>query len=136
MTINQEVDALRVMGLRADAFQTPESELIEAARSAHERTLRWRGAAELLDANGIVLAEVDASLWKLTLEGRGPRWGGDLMATAAVGPQWPAGDALPELCLPNGRTGLLRSIGAVRMGVVGTDAVHVAQVSGQGEPPF
>lgn len=131
-----QLRSLRVMGLRVDAFQAPESGLVEAAQTGHERTLRWRGPAELLDANGIVVAEVDASLWKLLLEGRGPRWGGDLIATAAAGPQWSPGDPPPELRLLDGGTGVIRSIGTVRMDLSGTNAVHVAQLSGQGQAPF
>ena len=43
-----------------------------------ERTVHWQGTAELLDPNGIVVAEVAAELWKLSLEVRGARWGGEL----------------------------------------------------------
>ena len=54
--------ALRVLGLNVAAFQAPATTLIDAARSSQERTLRWHGTAELLDPNGIVVAEVAAEL--------------------------------------------------------------------------
>ncbi len=128
--------ALRVMGLNTAAFEAPESELVQAARQSLERVRRWQGAAELLDPNGIVVAEVEASLWKLSPEGRGPRWGGNLTALATVGLRWPADDAPSALRLSGGRTGLLGGLGAVRITGIEVSAVHVVQVSGHGEPPF
>ena len=101
-----------------------------------DRTVRWQGTAELLDPNGIVVAEVAAELWKLSVEVRGARWGGELTAPAAVGLRW-AGDEPPsELRLSDGRSAPIGSLGTVRMDTAGTEARHVVQLTGKGDPPF
>ncbi len=101
-----------------------------------ERTVHWQGTAELLDPNGIVVAEVAAELWKLSLEVRGVRWGGELTAPAAIGLRW-AGDEPPsELRLSDGRSAPIASLGAVRMETAAPEATHTVQLTGKGDPPF
>ena len=128
--------ALRVLGLNVAAFQAPATTLIDAARSSQERTLRWHGTAELLDPNGIVVAEVAAELWKLSLESGGARWGGELTAPAAVGLRWGSSEPPSELRLADGRSAQIGSLGAVRMDTARPEATHVVQLTGKGAPPF
>ena len=100
------------------------------------RRLLWQGTAELLDPNGIVVAEVAAELWKLSAEVRGARWGGELTAPAAAGLGWVGAEPPSELRLTDGRTALIGSLGAVKMDTAGPEATHVVQVTGKGDPPF
>jgi L-amino acid N-acyltransferase YncA len=131
-----QLRALRVLGLKVAAFEAPATALTEAARSLNERTVRWNGIADLLDPNGVVVAEVAAWLWKLSRDGRGTRWGGELTAPAGLGLRW-AGEAPPrELRVSGGGSAPVGSLGAVRMETVGGEAMQVVQLTGQGEPPF
>jgi L-amino acid N-acyltransferase YncA len=135
-----ELRALRVMGLTIERYHARESPLAEAARGSAARLFRWNGRAELLDANGLVVAEVEAELWKEHVEGRGERWGGELTATPvsdeATGMRWEPSEAPPELRLANGRSGAIGALGTVRLDGGGTGARQVVQLTGQAEPPF
>ncbi len=108
----------------------------DVAAGSDERTLHWQGTAELLDPNGIVVAEVAAELWKLSLEVRGARWGGELTAPAAVGLRWVGAEPPSELRLSDGRSAPIGSLGAVRMDTAGPEATHIVQLTGKGDPPF
>ncbi len=110
--------------------------MADVAAGSDEQTLCWQGTAELLDPNGIVVAEVAAELWKQSLESGGARWGGELTAPAAAGLRWEGAEPPSELRLSDGRSAPIGSLGAVRMDTAGAEATHVAQVTGKGDPPF
>ena len=129
--------SLRVMGLDTAAFTAPRSDAIEAARATLERTRRWQGDAELLDANGLVIADVVATLYQSAFASRGTRWGGDLTSAASTHLRWSGAEPPTEIRLANGRIGVIGTLGAIRLDVPGSvEAVHVVQMSGLGEPPF
>ncbi len=97
---------------------------------------QWHGRAELLDANGGVIAEVAASLWKLTQRGRGVRWGGQVEAPAAVDHHLPSAEAAYTLRLDSGEMGDIRSYGRVQMDLGGVRAMERVEVLGHGSAPF
>lgn len=100
------------------------------------RTVQWQGRAELLDANGSVIAEVAASLWKLAQRGRGVRWGGRVETLAAVDRHLPNAEAAYTLRLDSGELGDIRCYGPVQMDLSGVRAMERVEVLGHGSAPF
>ena len=98
--------------------------------------VQWQGRAELLDANGGVIAEVAASLWKLTQRGRGVRWGGRVETPAAVDRHLPNAEADYTLRLASGELGDIRSAGPILMDLSGVRAMERVEVLGHGSAPF
>ena len=94
--------------------------------------VQWQGRAELLDANGGVIAEVAASLWKLTQRG----WGGRVETPAAVDKHLPNAEADYTLRLDSGELGDIRSAGPVLMDLSSVRAMERVEVLGHGSAPF
>jgi hypothetical protein len=99
-------------------------------------TAQWHGRAELLDANGGVIAEVAATLWKLTQRGRGVRWGGHVETQAVVDRHLPSAETACTLRLDSGELGDVRSYGPVQMDLSGVRAMERVEVLGHGSAPF
>ncbi len=104
------------------------------ARSTREPT--FRGTAALLDANGDLVAEVAAELWKVAEPGRGEQWGGQLCAAAGTDRHLPTAEESYTLRLDSGLEGRVTASSAV---VITQDAIscqETVQILGRGEPPF
>ena len=98
--------------------------------------VQWHGRAELLDANGGVIAEVAASLWKLTQRGRGERWGGRVETPGAVDHHLPNAENAYKLRLHSGEIGDVQPYGPVLMDLSGVRATERVEVLGHGSAPF
>lgn len=98
----------------------------------------WNGRADLLDANGDVIASVAAELWQLAQNGRGTQWGGRLQAPAnAEPPHLPTAEYSYTLRLYDGGEGRIIPRGAPRIQLfAGPHAREELDVSGFGPPPF
>jgi hypothetical protein len=101
-----------------------------------ERT--WRGSADLLDANGDLIASVAAELWQLSVSGRGVQWGGRLEAPAeAERPRLPTAEYAYTLRLADGGEGRVTPHGAPRIRLfAGPGAREEVDVMGSGAAPF
>jgi hypothetical protein len=104
---------------------------------------QYEGGAELIDASGRPVAEVDAILWKIEEEGRGPRWGGRVSRPAMPEDPLPSADATYTLRLLDARAqeemheGLITPQGLVRMILREHDSSEqTVEVVGSGDPPF
>ncbi|MFQ6006469.1 MAG: bifunctional aspartate kinase/homoserine dehydrogenase I, partial [Woeseia sp.] len=75
-----------------DALPSCDDQMLELYLDAKSRGRNLRYVAKL-DANGGAIAEVAASLWKMTQRGRGERWGGRVEAPAAVDQHLPMADS-------------------------------------------
>jgi hypothetical protein len=104
--------------------------------STRRLTAQWQGRAELVDANGGVIAEVAATLWKLTQRGRGVRWGGRVETPAEVDRHLPNAETTYKLRLDSGELGDVRSYGPVQMDLSGVRAMERVEVLGHGSAPF
>ncbi len=101
-----------------------------------ERT--WNGSADLLDANGDVIASVAAELWQHAQPGRGVQWGGRLEAPArAEPPHLPSAEYTYTLRLVDGGEGRVTPHGAPRVHLFASPEAHEElDVMGFGPPPF
>lgn len=105
----------------------------------------WSGQAELVDVNGLLIAQVAAELWKRSVDGRGVQWGGLIACPPTqqrlpsaeytytlrlVGPDdsLPPADPAPE--------GAVVPHGSVRLSLSAEPAVEQMRVMGQGAAPF
>ena len=107
-----------------------------SASMATERT--WTGNADLLDANGDLIASVAAELWQHAQQGRGTQWGGRLEAPAhAEAPHLPTAEQSYTLRLSGGGEGRVTPHGAPRIHLfAGPEAHEELDVWGFGPPPF
>ena len=98
----------------------------------------WNGRADLLDANGDVIASVVAELWQLIQRGRGTQWGGRLEAPAhGEPPHLPTAEYAYTLRLADGGEGRVTPRGAPWIHLfAGPHAREELDVIGFGPPPF
>ena len=127
---------LVVMGLDLRRLPAQTGVLIEAAHDSAERSVRWEGSAELVDSNGIVIAEVAAALWKLSVEGRGESWGGQLSLSVSGEDTLLLAEEVAALRLASADPVEIATHGAVRMDLGGADPTQRMHVTGRGTPPF
>ena len=97
---------------------------------------KFHGAATLLDADGDLVAEVAAELWKIAEPGRGERWGGLLAAVAGTDHHLPTAEESYTLRLDSGREGRVTASSAVVLTQDAISCQETVQISGAGEPPF
>lgn len=100
--------------------------------------LTWNGRAELVDANGELIASVAAELWQIAHQDRGTQWGGRLEAPANAQPaHLPTAEYTYTLRLNGGGEGRVTSRGAPRIHLfAGPHAREEVDVTGFGPPPF
>lgn len=99
-------------------------------------TPTFQGAATLLDANGDLVAEVAAELWKISEPGRGEQWGGLLAAAAGTDRHLPTAEESYTLRLDSGLEGRVTAHGAVVITQGAISCQETVQILGAGEPPF
>ena len=98
----------------------------------------WSGSADLLDANGDVIASVAGQLWQLAHLTRGTQWGGRLETPAhAEPPHLPTAEHTYTIRLADGGEGRVTAHGAPRIHLfAGPHAREELDVMGFGPPPF
>jgi len=98
----------------------------------------WAGRADLVDANGEVIAAVAAELWQIAQDGRGVQWGGRLEAPAnAQPPHLPTAEYAYTLRLADGGEGRVTPRGAPRIHLfAGPHAREEVDIAGFGPAPF
>ncbi|MDA0351939.1 MAG: hypothetical protein O3A10_06980 [Chloroflexi bacterium] len=113
-------------------------QLARAQHSDETTEQTWSGRADLLDANGVLIASVAAELWQLVQQGRGIQWGGHLEAPANAEPSHlPTAEYTYTLRLVDGREGRVTALGAPRIRLfAGPYAREELDVVGFGQPPF
>ena len=107
-------------------------------RSEEVTEQSWAGRADLLDANGDIIASVAADLWQIAQQGRGIQWGGRLEAPANAQPaHLPTAEYTYTLRLNDGGEGRVTPHGAPRIHLfAGPHAREELDVLGFGPPPF
>ena len=96
----------------------------------------FQGTAALLDANGDLVAEVAAELWKIAEPGRGQQWGGLLAAAAGTDRHLPTAEQSYTLRFDSGLEGRVTARSAVMLTQDTISCQETVQVAGAGAPPF
>ncbi|MPZ99483.1 MAG: hypothetical protein GEU80_09150 [Dehalococcoidia bacterium] len=101
----------------------------------------WDGQAELVDTNGVLIAQVAAELWKRAVEGRGVQWGGHITCPPGGEQHLPSGEYVYTLRLLEAQAaapgeGAVVPRGFVRIALAESPAVERLEVTGQGAAPF
>jgi hypothetical protein len=98
----------------------------------------WSGTAEVVAPTGDVLVEVAAELWERHESGRGPQWGGHLVAPAHVEPpHLPSADDTYSLRLIGAGEALVTTRGTVKMHLFeGVEPTEEVEIIGVGDTPF